>query len=121
MKNYAAKGYKKQTQTNPISEMAKTKLSRPLNGFSYIYPLANFLEVGHRIFTVREVFLREKEDGLPYTNLVAIHQRCLIVDFSIVDKYTVFALHVERGIFPGVFVEMDLHVFSGDTIIEDLN
>ncbi len=101
--------------------MAKTKLSRPLNGFSYIYPLTDFLEVGHRIFTVREVFLREKEDGLPYTNLVAVHQRCLIVDFSIVDKYTVFALHVECRIFPGVFVEMDLQVFSGDPIIKDLD
>jgi len=42
-------------------------------------------------------------------------------DFSAIDEYAVFALHIERVIAPLVFVEANLHMLAGDVLIEYLD
>jgi hypothetical protein len=57
-------------------------------------PLADFFEVGQRAFSVIEIFFCEQKRGLADTDLVALSQRGLPRYFSIVDYYTVLAVHI---------------------------
>jgi len=83
--------------------------------------LPDFLEVGQRTFPVCEVFVCEQEGSCSDADLVAVGQSGLVVNFSTVDEDAVFAFHIERAISVPVFVEMDLHVLTGNVLIKDLD
>lgn len=83
--------------------------------------LTDFFEVGQRTFPVCEVFVCEQESSSSDADLVAVGQSGLVVYSLTVDENAVFAFHIERAISVSVFVEMDLHVLTGNVLIKDLD
>jgi len=84
-------------------------------------PFADFFVVREGTIAVGEVSHGKPNRSCADSDIVAIDEAGLLLDFVAVDEHAVFAAHIQCEIRILVLVIDDLQVFSRDPLIEYLN